>query len=190
MTFLKHALLTLFLAGLVGLGAAAWVISGGHFDVAVSAQLPKPIHDLVHLTRVNAVRREIRNLEAQPADLNNRATLQGAVQAFESLCAKCHSPPGGATPKLALSLNPPPADLADAAEKRSLAELFWVAKHGIRMSAMPAWGQSQSDETLWAIATLVQRFPTLSREEYQRLLGAAENVSPARPANSELGAQD
>jgi mono/diheme cytochrome c family protein len=189
MSFLKHALLTLLLAGVIGLAVAAWIIAGGRFDVSVSAQLPKPIHDLVHQTRVNAVRRETRDLEAKPADLSDRAVMLRAVRDFEALCADCHSPPGGATPELALSLNPRPANLAEAAEKRSLQELFWVTKHGIRMSAMPAWGQSQYDETLWALATLVQSFPTLSPDEYQGLLGAAESAPPARSTAAELATQ-
>lgn len=173
MIVLKHAFVTLLLAALVGGLVAGWIILGGRFDVAVSAQLPQPIHDLIHLTRVNAVRREVRGLDARPADLDDESVLFGAVRGFESMCTDCHHPPGGAPPTLARSLNPAPANLREAAEKRSVAELFWVTKHGIRMSAMPAWGAAREDEELWAVATLIARFPQLTAEEYERLRAAA-----------------
>ena len=173
MTFLKHASITLLAVGGIGVCTAAWVIAGGHFDVSVSAKLPKPIHDLVHLTRVNAVKREVRDLEARPADLDDRSRLLQAVGLFEADCSGCHQPPEQAPPALAGRLNPPPADLTEAAGKRSLEELFWVTKHGIRMSAMPAWGGSRSDEELWAIATLIQRFPEMSGARYRALVTAA-----------------
>ena len=101
MTFLKHASITLLAVGGISVSTAAWVIAGGHFDVSVSAQLPKPIHDLVHLTRVNAVKREVRDLEARPADLDDRSRLLQAVGLFEADCSGCHQPPEQAPPALA-----------------------------------------------------------------------------------------
>lgn len=187
MLFVKHALLTLILSALIAAAVAAWIIAGGHFDVSVSAQLPKPVHDLIHLTRVNAVRRETRDLLARPADLGDRMTLLGAVRDFQSLCADCHRPPGGTTPMLASILNPTPADLSEAADKRSLEELFWVTKYGIRMSAMPAWGQSQSDARLWAIVTLVARFPRMPAEQYRQLLDILDAEDIRRSGFPEQG---
>ncbi|NDY94622.1 c-type cytochrome [Wenzhouxiangella limi] len=173
MAFIKHAAIVLLLAALIGASVAGWIILGGRFDVAVSAQLPQPVHDLIHLTRVNAVRREVRDLDARPIDLDDEAVLLGAVRGFESMCADCHQRPGGDPPALARSLNPAPAKLCEAAEKRSVEELFWVTKHGIRMSAMPAWGTTRDDQELWAIATLVARFPNLTAAEYEQMRAAA-----------------
>lgn len=173
MAFIKHAAIVLVLAALIGTSVAAWIILGGRFDVAVSAQLPQPVHDLIHLTRVNAVKREVRDLDARPVDLDDESVLLGAVRGFEAMCADCHQRPGGEPPALARSLNPAPANLREAAEKRSPEELFWVAKHGIRMSAMPAWGTSREDEELWAITALIARFPQLTAQDYERLRAAA-----------------
>ncbi len=174
MLFFKHAVMTLLLVGLLGLGIAAWVIIGGRFDVSVAAQLPQPVHDLIHQTRVNAVRREAHQLQAPTIDLDDDAVLFQAVTGFQSMCADCHHPPGGQPSALAQGLNPPPANLSEAADKRSLEELFWVTKHGIRMSAMPAWGTTHEDAELWAIAALLQRFPMLSASDYADILQAAE----------------
>lgn len=169
MTFLKHAFITLLLAAVIGVAVAAWIITGGRFDVSVSAELPEPIHDLIHQTRVNAVRRQARDLQAPPVNLNEDAVLFEAVVGFESMCADCHHPPGGQPSALASGLNPPPANLSESARKRSIEELFWVTKYGIRMSGMPGWGKTHDDAELWALATLITRFPQLSADAYEQL---------------------
>ena len=174
MLFARHALITLLLVAVIGACIAAWIIVGGRFDVSVAAQLPQPVHDLIHQTRVNAVRREARHLQAPTVNLEDEAVLFQAVMGFQSMCADCHHPPGGQPSALAQGLNPPPANLSEAADKRSLEELFWVTKNGIRMSGMPAWGLTHGDEELWAIAKLLKRFPTLSGADYEDLHRAAE----------------
>lgn len=170
MLFIKHALITVLLAAFVALVIAAWIIVGGRFDVSVAAQLPQPVHDLIHQTRVNAVRREARKLKAPTIDLDDEAILFRAVNGFQSMCADCHQPPGGQPSALARSLNPTPANLSEAAAKRSLEELFWVTRNGIRMSAMPAWGRHHDDDDLWALAALVRQFPRMTAKEYAGIL--------------------
>ena len=184
MLFARHALITLLLVAVIGACIAAWIIVGGRFDVSVAAQLPQPVHDLIHQTRVNAVRREARHLQAPPVDLEDESVLFQAVLGFQSMCIDCHHPPGGQPSELARSLNPKPADLSDAAGKRSLEELFWVTRNGIRMSAMPAWGTTRSDEELWAIAALLTRFPTLSAERYGELLESARAAGFSQDPNT------
>ncbi len=174
MSFIKHALITLFFLAVIGLASALWVIIGGRFDVASSAELPQPIHDLIHQTRVNAVRREARDLSIELPDLDDETLMFEAVVGFESMCADCHHPPGASPSALAQGLNPPPADLTESAGKRSTEELFWVTKHGIRMSGMPAWGPTHSDDELLPVVALIERFPAFADHDYGELLAAAE----------------
>jgi mono/diheme cytochrome c family protein len=39
--------------------------------------------------------------------------------------------------------------------------MFWIVKHGIRNTAMPAWGNLLSDEDIWQVVTLVKNFDSL-----------------------------
>jgi mono/diheme cytochrome c family protein len=50
-------------------------------------------------------------------------------------------------------------DLSDA-------ELFWVAKNGLKMTGMPSFGKTHTDEQLWGIVAFVRRLPNLAPEEY------------------------
>jgi len=104
------------------------------------------------------------------------SALLEAVAGFDAMCADCHHGPGGAPSALARGLNPKPADLTEAAGKRSLEELFWVTKYGIRMSGMPGWGKTHDDAELWALATLITRFPQLSADAYEQLRSEASEA--------------
>jgi mono/diheme cytochrome c family protein len=46
---------------------------------------------------------------------------------------------------------------------------FWTIKHGIKMSAMPAWGKSLDDATVWEIVAFVRKLPAMTPEQYQRV---------------------
>lgn len=35
-------------------------------------------------------------------------------------------------------------------------QLFWVIKHGIRNTGMPAWGSILSDEEIWQLVSLLR----------------------------------
>lgn len=52
------------------------------------------------------------------------------------------------------------------------AEAFWVIKHGIKASGMPAWGKSMEDEYLWGMVAFLRQLPDLDPEEYQAAVKA------------------
>ena len=66
---------------------------------------------------------------------------------------------------------PDPPDLAHAAEEWSTAEIFWIVKHGIKMSGMPPFGDGHEDRTIWNIAAFVDRLPAMTPEQYRAATG-------------------
>jgi hypothetical protein len=50
------------------------------------------------------------------------------------------------------------------------AEEFWVIKHGIKATGMPAWGVTHSDDMLWDVVAFLRKLPDLSPAEYQALV--------------------
>ena len=52
------------------------------------------------------------------------------------------------------------------------AELFWITKHGIKMSGMPGWAD-HSDEELWATVAFLRKLPAMTPEDYATLVMAA-----------------
>jgi cytochrome c553 len=75
-------------------------------------------------------------------------------------CIGCHGEPGQPASSFGLSFYPPAPQFAHAGTQYSEAQLFWVAKHGIRMSGM--YPQSRySDADLWSLAAFISHLKTL-----------------------------
>jgi mono/diheme cytochrome c family protein len=53
------------------------------------------------------------------------------------------------------------------------AEEFWVVKHGLKMTGMPAWGVTHSDELLWDVVAFLRKLPELTPDQYQALVRSA-----------------
>ncbi|MGJ0531920.1 MAG: c-type cytochrome [Methylocystis sp.] len=51
----------------------------------------------------------------------------------------------------------------------AVAELFWIIKNGVKMTAMPAFGPTHQDEQIWNIVAFVRRLPRLSAEQFRAM---------------------
>ena len=101
-----------------------------------------------------AVRRNAPELSnpVQPTDEN----LIAAGKQYLGECAGCHGTPGK-QPKFPSGLNPPVPQLPTVGTEYTEAQVFWVAKHGIRRTGMFSNGLWDSDEELWRLAAFIKR---------------------------------
>ena len=74
-------------------------------------------------------------------------------------CSGCHGTPG--KPAEPESLYPPVPQLPTAGTDYTEAQIFRVAKHGIRMSGMFINGKWDSDQKLWTVAGYIKRIKAL-----------------------------
>jgi mono/diheme cytochrome c family protein len=74
---------------------------------------------------------------------------------------------------IGLSMQPQPGPLVHMMQRWRPAEVYWIVRHGIKMSGMPAWQYRLSDDDLWAVTALVARLPSLSPRDYTALQAAA-----------------
>jgi mono/diheme cytochrome c family protein len=79
---------------------------------------------------------------------------------FLNECAGCHGTPGKAR-KWSDTLYPPAPQLPEVGTEYSEAQIFWVAKHGIRRTGMFANGVWDSDQKLWTLAAYIYRIRNL-----------------------------
>jgi len=89
-------------------------------------------------------------------------------------CAGCHGTPGKPdnSPN---SLNPAAPRFPDVGTRYSEAQVFWVAKHGIRRTGMFANGVWDSDQKLWTVAAFIYRIRSLSPRVQAEIQKAAAN---------------
>jgi mono/diheme cytochrome c family protein len=93
----------------------------------------------------------------QPTDEN----LIAGGKMYLGECAGCHGTPGKAENETGDSLYPPIPQLPKVGTEYTEAQIFWVAKHGIRRAGMFANGKWDSDQKLWTIAAFIKRMNAL-----------------------------
>jgi mono/diheme cytochrome c family protein len=164
MKIVTTIVITLAVAALFAIGFAL----SGLYDPAATSPHNDVVGWLLNATSRASAQRRARNIDV-PDLTDDQLVLSGASD-YDAMCAVCHGAPGQDPEAVGQGLNPPPPDLAESARHMTAAELFWVTKHGIRMSGMPAWGPSHSDEDLWSVVALVARLPELNAKGYQELL--------------------
>lgn len=164
---LRPVLLTLCALAVALLAGGAAVVYGGLYDVSAVRPHTQLVYSLLEVTMRQSVRRQARHIEERPppaaADL-----LRGAA-CFRSHCQACHGAPGVAPAVAALAMQPLPGPLQQAARDWRPRELVWITRHGIRMSAMPAWAGRLSDSDIWAVVAFVQQLPLTSPAQWRDL---------------------
>jgi mono/diheme cytochrome c family protein len=88
-------------------------------------------------------------------------TLIAGGKLYLNDCVGCHGEPGKPPSDFGATFYPPAPQFPRVGTKYSEAEVFWVAKHGIRRTGMAAQGSSYSDPKLWSLAAFISRFPNL-----------------------------
>jgi len=72
-------------------------------------------------------------------------------------CVGCHGAPGRPPSDFGATFYPRAPQFPQIGTRYSEAEVFWVAKHGIRMTGMYPQGPYYSDDELWSLAAFITR---------------------------------
>lgn len=152
------------------IGAVGFAYSG-LYDVGANSQHGAIVGWLLSTTSHASIERRAASIEV-PDLADDKLKLAGAND-FKSMCAGCHGAPGQKPEAMGRGLNPPPPDLAESAAHLTPAELFWVTKHGIKMTGMPSWGETHEDNALWPVVAFMTELPSLSADDYQAMLAKA-----------------
>lgn len=197
----KTVLLTIAALGLAGAAAGALVVYGGLYNVAATVQHTQPVYSLLETAMHQSVKLRARNIETPRLD-DERLVMRGAA-CFRDKCVQCHGAPGVSQGDIGKSMQPLPGPLVDARHHWKPRELYWLTKHGIKMSGMPAWEYRLSEEELWSVVAFLARLPDLTPQQYAEATrfdatgaqgastglacGAAPDGAPVRPGDVERG---
>ena len=156
-------LATVLIASAAGAVVFVW---SGWYNVGADDPHSRPVSVLLEALRERSV--DTRAGWLQVPDLKDSArVLQGAGN-YEAMCAQCHLAPGVAETELSRGLYPRPPNLGKRAPDP--AQAFWVVKHGIKATGMPAWGKSMDDDSIWGLAAFLQQLPQLDAAAYQNMV--------------------
>ncbi len=142
---------------LLALGGFAY-LKFGLAEVRGDISPSKLESDLISSAVHAAVRRHAPEIP-NPVEATDENLIAGGKQ-YLGECAGCHGKPGkpDAYPDVLFS---PAPQFPLVGTSYSEAQVFWVAKHGIRRTGMFANGEWDSDLELWRIAAYIKRMNAL-----------------------------
>jgi mono/diheme cytochrome c family protein len=152
---------------IVGIIGAAVFFLGGFYNVAGTAKDPGIVDWALVQARIASINRH--GHDRPPATLNDPAKVQAGARAFaEQGCANCHGAPGVNWAKFSEGLKPSPPDLKKVVDSRTPEQLFWVIKHGIKMTGMPSFELAGAkDEDIWSMAAFLKKLSSVSEADYK-----------------------
>jgi cytochrome c553 len=156
----------LALAVVAGLGGTLVVVSGLVPIKASSGHWPIT-EWFLHFTMRRSIATHSLGLKAPPLD-HPDLVLKGATH-YEIGCRSCHGSPGITTPRIARAMTPHPPELPARIRELKAEELFYVVKHGVKFTGMPAWPALDRDDEVWAMVAFLQKLPELDQAAYHRL---------------------
>ena len=181
-------LTTLIIVAMIAVIGASGFVYSGLYDVSASSPHSGFVNWLLSTTSHASIER--RSGDVEVPNLDDESLVHAGVNDFSSMCAGCHGAPGQQPEAVGQGLNPSPPNLTESAEHMTPAELFWVTKHGVRMTGMPAWGTTHDDEALWPVVAFMMALPKLDAEGYQALLASAEGVGHHAPDDGDPSSHD
>ena len=166
---------------LIALGVAGAALFGwsGLYSVAASKGHWPFVHWVLEFGMRKSVETHAFGIETPPLD--DRALFERGVSHFQGGCAPCHGAPGFPPSPVAQQMLPSPPDLSKVAPTWKPHQLFWIVKHGLKYTGMPAWPAPARDDEVWALVAFLARLPSIGPEEYRRL-ALIDNVNATNPA--------
>lgn len=163
MKFIGGVVATILIIIIIGL----IIIYSGWYDVSAANKPTGFERWLFGTTMDNSVEKHSEDLAAP--NLESPDKIKEGFVHYNEMCVECHGAPGENESELEKGLNPKPPDLSKSARDMSAEELFWVTKNGVKMTGMPAWGKTHSDDKIWSIIAFIEKLPGMTGAQYDSL---------------------
>ena len=160
----------------VGIGIAALLaalaigggvfIGSGVYNIGADDHHTKIVLAIIEQLRERSIGVRARTIDVHYIDDSQR--IAAGAEHYAALCVGCHLAPGVTKSDVRSGLYPHPPNLAQE-QMQEARRAFWIIKHGIKMSAMPAWEKTLDDAAIWDIVAFVRKMPEMTPESYERL---------------------
>lgn len=165
---------------LVGIGAAGLLgslvfVFTGVYNIGADAPHWRMTRLMIDTFREKSIAARTKGITV-PA-LDDPTMIAGGAEHYRAMCVTCHLAPGLNNTELREGLYPLPPSLVEhdhaaaAADDATddAARQFWIIKHGIKMTSMPAAGKTHDDAAIWGIVAFLRKLPTMTPEDYEQL---------------------
>lgn len=158
------------LAVVLGLGAAAFIYLG-IYNIAADEPHTPAVYSLLERLRDRSIETHSQGI-VPPADLASAQRVSTGAGLYAEMCSGCHLGPGVEKSEMSQGLYPQAPELAKT-QDLTPGQQFWIIKHGVKLSAMPAWGRSHPDPLIWDMVAFVRKLPGMTPEQYKAFVASA-----------------
>jgi mono/diheme cytochrome c family protein len=166
MRFIKAVLFVVVLLCVIG----AAFIAAGTYNIGADEPHWEITARALDLLRDRSIETHARGVSVPNLD-DPKRVAEGAEH-YAAMCTACHLAPGMHESELRAGLYPQPPNLAQTPIDDP-AEAFWIIKHGVKLTAMPAWGKTHDDDAIWGLVAFVRKLPQMTPEQYQQATASA-----------------
>lgn len=170
-------IVSLLLASLI---LAIIALGSGAYNMAATEKHWGITEKIIEWVRESSI--EVRAKDLQVPSLDDEKLLASGAEHYSAMCTICHLAPGLKPTELSIGLYPQAPifhqrePINDPAKKLERAKAyFWVIKNGLKMTAMPAWGLSHDDNSIWGMTAFVLKMSHMTPEQYENLINSTKD---------------
>jgi mono/diheme cytochrome c family protein len=149
----------------------------GVYDVSAASGHNPLVAWLLHKTYVQSLHHHAAHIEV-PTDLMTVASVEAGARIYANTCALCHGAPGQKLSPIGQGILPLAPQLLAPARRNNPQLMFWVIKNGVKMTAMPAFGKTLDDRTVWDLTAFLYKGRGISAQAFEKMGEAAANPKP------------
>jgi mono/diheme cytochrome c family protein len=121
---------------------------------------------IINTTTEHSIGKRVKDIKVPP--LNDTTLMAEGFVHYNDMCVMCHGSPGIDPDDMSQGLYPMPPIFFNSPDMPGAGEAFWIIQNGIKMTSMPAFGPTHSDEMIWAMTGfLLNKMIKLTPAEYQ-----------------------
>ena len=163
---------TLAATAVLAAAAGALFLFSGWYHIGATVQHWQPVHTLLERGMHYSVRHHAADI--RPPALTAPQMLRRGAVLYRDHCLQCHGGPGMSQAGIGKSMQPLPGPLVDAGRRWKPQEMYWITRHGIKMSGMPAWEFRLPDDDIWAVVAFLGKLPALSPKDFAQAMEAGK----------------
>lgn len=183
---MKKFIVFVLVVVIIGVGGAICFIYSGIYNVSALVPHTALVFWAADTMSDHSIRAHGDDITA-PADLSSPKTLAEGIRRYNKMCVTCHGAPGVRPAELAKGLYPHAPHLVDTSDDFTPGEIFWTIKNGIKMTGMPAFAPTHTDDQIWSLVAVVEKIGSWKAQDYAAELKAA-GVTSGAPASAPTAA--
>jgi len=164
---------------IIAVGSFLFMYSG-FYNLSATIPHMNATEFAIHMMKEKSIQTNSKKIEVP--NLDDKKLILSGYKGYDAMCVTCHAAPGKSATVIADGLYPKPPELdnKEILEEWNDKEIFWIIKNGIKMTGMPAYGPTHSDEDLWAIVAFLNQLPEMSEKEYKAMEDESKDIKDGR----------